>query len=591
MAIGGAPGAPAASGQRPSARPARRDGFSGRAVWWAAGAVVGVGLLAAGGWIGYGALRSHLIRELRAEMAGRPETTPPVASAPPLAAAPAGTTAAPQPPPAERDWSVVERGTFAALSTADREQALAVARRLAERGDLTDEDVVRAEALQRRYPAEHALRQLVGAVLTRSADQKRSRGDFAGAGALLQRAALLFPADRNIRRSQLVLLVEMRDWPGAEAAARGALAADPQDPDARRALALALAARGQDREALRAIYSALDVVTNSVDEPQLRSLRDQIERRLWATSGCESSQLPDPARTGEAGQRLEKFLALLSACSGGNVGQQLSHFSVGYRRAMSPPPPDRWVQVVSIEAVGRDVLRLLEKQYATLTSTLDHAMSRTIPVIILEDAEYRISTGAPAWAGGQFDSDDGTITIPVNIFQRIVFEDPDLERWWSENKELWIETALLHETAHAFIDEMTQGTAPRSFNEGLAKYLEREVTKERQDLTATLQMDLQGRYGPEQAAALLTRAVEEFRTEDLGRSSTVFTTYVGGELFVEYLVKQRGMGGIRSVLKGIASTRSVDGAFESAYGRGYDGTRRAWLDWLRGQWGVSGPRR
>jgi tetratricopeptide (TPR) repeat protein len=558
-----------------------------------AGLLVGACVLAVAGWLGYGALRSHLLRELRAEMAGKDQATGPAPS--PAALVPATAPSPPPPvspaPPPDRDWSAVERGTFAVLSAADREQALAVARRLAERGEVTDEDVVRAETLQRRYPAEEALRQLVGAVLTRSAEQKRSRGDFAGARALLERAASLFPADRNVRRSQLVLLVEMRDWPAAEGAARAALAADPRDPDARRALALALAARGQDREALRAIYSALEVVTNAVDEPQLRSLRDQIERRLWATSGCEDSQLPDPARTGEAGQRLEKFLALLSSCSGGSVGQQLSHFSVGYRRATAPPDPGRWVQVVSIEAVGRDVLRLLEKQYSTLANTLDHAMSRTIPVIILEDAEYRITTGAPAWAGGQFDSDDGTITIPVNVFQRIVFEDPELERWWGANRELWIETALMHETAHAFIDEITQGAAPRAFNEGLAKYLEREVTKERQDLTSTLQLELQERYGQEQAAALLARAVEEFRTEDLGRSSTVFTTYVGGELFVEYLVKQRGMGGVRSVLDGIASTRSVDAAFDAAYGRSYDGTRRAWLDWLRGQWGVSGPRR
>jgi hypothetical protein len=85
--------------------------------------------------------------------------------------------------------------------------------------------------------------------------------------------------------------------------------------------------------------------------------------------------------------------------------------------------------------------------------------------------------------------------------------------------------------------------------------------------------------------------VEEFRTEGLGQAPTVFTTYTGGELFVEYLERQRGMGGIRSVLKAMATTKSVDAAFEEVYGRSYDGTRRAWLDWLRGQWGVSAPRR
>jgi hypothetical protein len=249
---------------------------------------------------------------------------------------------------------------------------------------------------------------------------------------------------------------------------------------------------------------------------------------------------------------------------------------------MTPPDPERWVQVVPIEVVGRDVLRLLEKQYSTLATTLDHQMFRTIPVMILEDAEYRVTTGSPVWAGGQFDNDDGTITLPVNIFQRIVFTDPEVERWWSERKELWIETVLLHETAHAFIDEIAQGAAPRSFNEGLATFLEREVTHEREPLTTSLQSDLEDRYGRQQADALLTRAVEEFRMEGLGHAPTVFTTYTGGEL---------GAGGFRSVLSAMATTKSVDAAFDEVYGRGYDGTRRAWLDWLRGQWGVSAPRR
>jgi hypothetical protein len=90
---------------------------------------------------------------------------------------------------------------------------------------------------------------------------------------------------------------------------------------------------------------------------------------------------------------------------------------------------------------------------------------------------------------------------------------------------------------------------------------------------------------------LLSQAVEEFRTEGLGQAPTVFSTYLGGELFVEYLVELRGVGGIQSALKAMAATGGVDSAFQEAYGRSYDGARRAWLDWLRGQWGVSAPRR
>lgn len=637
------PGAQAGSPRppaRPAAVPARSTSASrGVLVRRVLVGLLVVGALAGLGWVGYGTLRARLLAELRGEMTnqspradGGPASNPAAEAAPgaggPSAGAATGTTT---PVPLGRDWSQVnQKGTFAALSSADQDLALGIARRLSEKGEVAQDDVINVETLHRHYPAEGVVRELVTSVLLRSADQKRSRGDFAQARTLLDRAATLFPDDRTLRRAQLVLLVEMREWPAVEGAARVALSADPADPEARRALALALAARGDDREALRALYAALEVVSNTVDEPQLRSLRDQIERRLWTTSGCENSQLPDAARTGEAGQRLEKFLALLSSCSGGSVGQQLSHFSVGYRRTGQPPDSDRWVQVVPIETVGRDVLRLLEKQYSTLATALDYQMQRGVPVVIMEGAEYRVSTGAPVWAGGQFDSDDGTITIPVNIFQRIVFQDPEIERRWNEIKEQWIEKALLHETAHAFIEEMTQGAAPRPFNEGLAQFLEREVTHEREDLVVTLAQGVRKRAEeayPTDAVAkeaalqencaschdsrqgrqwvfrdkeearrhfsnvLLSKAVEEFRTEGLGQAPTVFTTYQGGELFVEYLVKQRGMGGIQAVLKAMASTKSVDAAFEEVYGRGYDGTRRAWLDWLRGQWGASAPRR
>jgi len=147
---------------------------------------------------------------------------------------------------------------------------------------------------------------------------------------------------------------------------------------------------------------------------------------------------------------------------------------------------------------------------------------------------------------------------------------------------------------------MTQGVAPRALHEGLACYLEREIPRpaSRRDFERDFHEDLasfldrterkRGRYSRHER---LTTAVEEFRTEGSGQAPTVFTTYVGNELFVEYLVKQRGMGGIQSVLKTMASSKSVDAAFEEVYGDSYDGTRRAWLDWLRGHWGVGNPRR
>jgi hypothetical protein len=90
---------------------------------------------------------------------------------------------------------------------------------------------------------------------------------------------------------------------------------------------------------------------------------------------------------------------------------------------------------------------------------------------------------------------------------------------------------------------------------------------------------------------LLLPRLEEIRTAGIGHAGTVRSLYVGAELFVEYLVGQRGMGGVQSLLKAMGSTRDRDAAFREVYARNYDGMRRAWLDDLRRKWGVGDARR
>jgi len=503
---------------------------------------------------------------------------------------------------APRDWlATVKPDALDGLQAKDREAALKIAESLSNGTEVSTTDIVRAETLVRTYPKDAAVGLLLRSLLLVGADQRRSHGDFDQARAYLDRAATLFPDDSEIRRSRLDLVLEVHDWPSVESLSRQALEREPASPTARSALALALAARGQDREALRAIYAALEVAGHTGEEPKLRELRDQIERRLWVTGGCDLSQLQDPSRAGDANQRLEKFLALLSGCAGGSVGQRVAHFSVGYRRTGDDEVFAK-LRVVSVESASRDVLRLLETQYSTLAATLSHEMTRTIPVVILSDVEFHFSTGAPSWSGGQFDSQDGTITIPLGFFARLQFDDPEPERQWERQKEVWLGTLLIHEAAHAFIEDISRGVAPHGeFNEGLARYLEREVTRERTALSTRIEEDYdrsaKARY-PDNSDAqrnykvrALSLLFENIRTAGLGHAGTLQSTYVGGELFVEDLVAQRSMGGIQTLLRAMASTRNVDGAFEQVFGQNLDGTRRAWLDRLRLQWGAGSVRR
>lgn len=488
------------------------------------------------------------------------------------------------------------------LAPPDRLVAEGIRRRV-NRGVATTDDIIRAETLLIRYSEDPALRQLLRSLLLVAAEQGRLEGDFEGAKRLLADAEERFPGDAQVLRAAVHLLVQTRDWPAAEATARRLLEHDPASVEGRRGLALALAARGDDRGAIRAIFETLELVTDPVNEPQLRDLRDQVERRLWITSGCDPSQRRDPPLIGSAAERAEEMLAFISSCAGGaGPGRKLAHFSVSYKRTGDDVLFEKLrARIVSIDSVGRDVLNMLEREYSTLTTTLEWEMTRTIPVVILEDAEYRASTGAPAWAGGQYDKDDATITVPVGLLARLETGDPE----WERLKDQSLERILVHETAHAFIDDITRGTAPRLVDEGLAQVLQREVTGDRSKLSQELEQAAgamaQGQYpggSTEQQDArdslkrqALRQLLEEVRTTGMGHAGTVRSLYIGGELFVDFLIGQRGMGGIQELLRAMGTTRSVDSAFEQVYGRGYDGIRREWLDSLRRQWGVGQARR
>jgi hypothetical protein len=488
------------------------------------------------------------------------------------------------------------------LAENDRNKALDLAKTISE-GKGGDATVIEADTLWRRYPNDPFAAQLLRAALLGAVDRALGTRSFKQARELLDRASILSPDDPEVARSFLRLLAEMGDWPSAEALAAKVLAADSTSPDGRRALALALAGQGRDRDALRAIYAALEVVKDASDQPGLRELRDQIERRLWVTSGCETSQLPDVAREGDATARAEKFLALAGGCVGGNIGQRLAHFSVGFKRLDGPIVEAQGANVASVETVSRKLMPLLEQHYATLTSILSHEVKHPIPVIFLEDAEYRLSTGAPTWAGGEYDRDDKTITIPLGVVDRIEFKDPVVEQQWSTRKEYLASMVLIHEVTHAFVDDITLGTAPREMQEGLAQYLEREVTKDRTDLAIKIEEAAKdrarGSLSPpiqegelqRRTAVLLGGVVEELRGAGIKHADSLISVYTGGELFVEYLVKQRSMAGIQTLLQSMRETRSVDESFSLVYGQSMDGARRVWLDRLRQQWGAGAARR
>jgi hypothetical protein len=377
------------------------------------------------------------------------------------------------------------------VADADQRTVDRLAARLTQRAPLGPEDVQAAEALYARYAA--PARDLLEAVLLGAADRLRQRRQHAEAVALLRRATEIAPSSPRSKKGLVAALLDSGDWAGAEAAARDLVGLAPDDAEAVRSLAYALVRQDRSREAAEILGSFLE----SHPDAASRSLLDRIRRDLAPESGLEE--------------------------------QRLAHFHVRYDGE-------------SQEDVGREILRVLDRHYATLVRTFDHQPSAPIPVILLSSQSYYDSTGAPAWSGGQYDTFDGRVRIPIGGLTTAL--TPDLDG------------ALLHELTHAFVTERSHGVAPREIQEGLAQLMEGRRTE-------TL-------LGPNGLAALAD-----------GRIGGVGGFYLAALALVEDLVAQRGQGGINDLLGAMADTGNADEAFRRVYGKDLRGLKAEWAARLR----------
>ena len=293
--------------------------------------------------------------------------------------------------------------------------------------------------------------------------------------------------------------METSDWPGAEVAARAALALDRRQVEIWQQLAYALMKLDRSREAAEVLRAALEID----DNVQTRALLARVEKGLADEKGMTE--------------------------------QHLSHFHVRYDGDAH-------------EDVGREILRALERHYATLARNLDHQPPNPIPVILFSREAYFDASGAPAWSGGVFDLTDGRIRIPIGGLTSSLTPSMD--------------NTLLHELTHAFIHDRTKGlaTATRDIHEGLAQYMagKRSATD----------------ASPEVLAALAD-----------GRAGGVRGFYLAALSFVEHLIATRGMGGMNDLLRVMGETGDVDEAFKRVYGGSYGATRKVWAQHLRKQYG------
>lgn len=422
-----------------------------------------------------------------------PTPTPEPAVVIPREAEAPPTLTAPEPPPTVEELKPQAAG----IPEIDRDRASLLAQKLNARATLSAADLESAEDLYARFPAEERLRDLLEAVLVAKGAQERQTRLFAQAAAHLQRAAAVQPASARPRVVLLQVLLDAEDWAAAESAARAVLSLEPRNRDGLLGLGYALMRQDRNGEAAEALQAALDIQ----DDPETRGLLARIRKAMADEKGMTE--------------------------------QQISHFHLRYDGDTH-------------DAVGREILRALERHYATLASTLDYQPAAAVPVILFSREGYYNASGAPAWSGGVYDNIDGRIRVPIGGLSASLTPDMD--------------STLIHELTHAFVADRTRGVASRDIQEGLAQYMEGK------------------RIGSE-----LTP--EELQAFADGRIGGVGGFYLGALAFVEHLIAQRGMGGMNDLLKAMGETGSVDEAFKQVQGRSYAAARSDWIGRLKQQHG------
>jgi hypothetical protein len=212
--------------------------------------------------------------------------------------------------------------------------------------------------------------------------------------------------------------------------------------------------------------------------------------------------------------------------------QRLSHFIVRFEGE-------------TMQDTGRLVLDSLERSYAYLKSTLGFEPSEPVVVILYARREYA-ELGGPHWSAGLF---DGKVRVPVRGLVSL---------------DRHVENTLRHELAHAFLHARAGDKCPRWLHEGVAEYCDGSRAEE---------------FGKMLAEKI--RSDGNFAYCLVGERCNVRYFYPAATSLVNYMLQNRGMGGMRDLLAHLGNGRDINQAAREVYGRDELGLVNEWQHFVK----------
>ncbi|WP_227762933.1 peptidase MA family metallohydrolase [Zhaonella formicivorans] len=209
--------------------------------------------------------------------------------------------------------------------------------------------------------------------------------------------------------------------------------------------------------------------------------------------------------------------------------------------------------------VARLVLAAAEEAYRPVNEALDYRPVEKIPVIIYPDkAALNKSFG--------WDADENA----MGVYWAGVIRITSPNDWVQDKKHLAQEFMqngpITHEYAHLVVDYLTRGNYPRWLTEGVAQYLEREVTGFQ--FPAVEVKDKREFYGFKQMDGLF---------DTLPNQALAYSQSLAA---VEYYIERYGFDSLQGLLLSLGQGKDLHHAFLLNTGRGLDQFEEDFQKWF-----------